>query len=195
MSRDGAYKILTQYISNQNLIKHHLACEAAMKAIYQYLKNKNPNESSFAKATAEDWGIVGLLHDADYELTKDIPQKHGIVLEEKEGDKIPKEIMRAAQSHNGDRNGVAPQTPMEWAIYCVDELTGLIVAAALIHPDKKLNSISVEFVQNRMKEPSFARGANREMIKKCEEKLGIPLNEFIDITLKSMQTIHKDMGL
>lgn len=143
----------------------------------------------------EKWGIVGLLHDADYELTKETPEKHGLVLEEKVGDKIPKDIMRAIQSHNGDRNGVAPQAQMEWGIYTCDELTGLIVAAALVHPDKRLSSLNVDFILNRMKEPSFARGANREMIKKCEEKLGIPLNEFIDINLKAMQTISGELGL
>lgn len=189
MNRENAYKILTEYINNQNLIKHHLACEATMKALCVRLDSKaDENEQT-------KWGIVGLLHDADYELTKDTPEKHGIVLEEKVGDKIPKDIMRAIQSHNGDRNGVTPQTPMEWGIYCCDELTGLIVAAALIHPNKKLSSLSVEFIQNRMKEPSFARGADREMIKKCEEKLGIPLPEFIDITLGAMQTISGDLGL
>ncbi len=189
MKREEAYKILTEYIHNQNLIKHHLACEAVMKVL---CKKFDPDASSDEQ---DKWGIVGLLHDADYELTKDNVEKHGIVLEEKEGNKIPKDVMRAIQSHNGDRNGVNPETPMEWAIYCCDELTGLIVAAALIHPDKKLNSINVEFVQNRMGEKSFARGADREMIKKCDEKLGIPLKEFIDITLKAMQTIHSELGL
>lgn len=189
MKRDEAYKILTEYISNQNLIKHHLACEVVMKALCVRL---SPDADS---SEQEKWGIVGFLHDADYELTKDTPEKHGLVLEEKVGDKVPKDIMRAIQSHNGDRNGVVPQTPMEWGIYTCDELTGLIVAAALVHPDKKLNSLTVDFIQNRMKEPSFARGANREMIKKCEEKLEIPLNEFIDINLKAMQTISKDLGL
>lgn len=189
MNRDEAYEILTEYIHNQNLIKHHLACEATMKAL---CKKLNPNSDDIEQ---NKWGIVGLLHDADYELTKETPEKHGLVLEEKEGANIPKDIMRAIQSHNGDRNGVRPESKMEWSIYCCDELTGLIVAAALVHPDKKLGSLSVEFIQNRMKEPSFARGADREMIKKCEEKLGIPLSEFIDITLKAMQTISSELGL
>lgn len=189
MNRDEAYKILTEYIHNQNLIKHHLACEVTMKALCLKL---NPSASSDEQ---EKWGIVGLLHDADYELTKDTPEKHGLVLEEKTGDKIPKDVMRAIQSHNGDRNGVTPQTQMEWSIYCCDELTGLIVAAALIHPDKKLSSLSVDFIMNRFGEKSFAKGADREMIKKCDEKLGIPLPEFIDITLKSMQNISNELGL
>lgn len=189
MQRDEAYKILVQYITNQNLIKHHLACEATMRALCLKF-NPKADESE-----QEKWGIVGLLHDADYELTKETPEKHGLVLEEKTGSIIPKDIMRAIQSHNGDRNGVAPQTSMEWSIYCCDELTGLIVAAALVHPDKKLNSLSVEFIMNRMKESSFARGADREMIKKCEEKLGIPLPEFVDITLKAMQNISRELAL
>lgn len=147
------------------------------------------------KIEQETWGIVGLLHDADYELTKETPEKHGLVLEEKEGDKIPKDIMRGIQSHNGDRNGVVPESKMEWSIYCCDELTGLIVAAALIHPDKKLNSLNTEFILKRFNEKSFARGADREMIKKCEEKLGIPLSEFIELTLSAMQKISDELGL
>lgn len=189
MNRETAYNILVNYIHNQNLIKHHLACEAVMKTL---CKRLHPSSET---SEQEKWGIVGLLHDADYELTKDNVKKHGIVLEEKEGNKIPRDVMRAIQSHNGDRNGVLPKTTMEWAIYCCDELTGLIVAAALIHPDKNLSSIDANFILNRMKEKSFARGADREMIKKCEEKLKIPLPEFIDIALLAMQTIHGELGL
>lgn len=189
MQRDEADKILTEYIHNQNLIKHHLACEATMKALcLRFNPEADANEQ-------EKWGIVGLLHDADYELTKDTPEKHGLVLEEKAGDKIPKDIMRAIQTHNGDRNGVIPQSLMEWSIYCCDELTGLIVAAALIHPDKKLASINTEFIMNRFGEKSFAKGADRNVIKMCEEKLGIALNEFIDINLKAMQNISSELGL
>jgi len=189
MTRDEAYKILNEFIKNKNLVKHHLACEAVMRALYRRL---NTEQNS---ADEEKWGLVGLLHDADYELTKDTPEKHAIVLEEKIGDKLPKDVMHAIQSHNGDRNGVMPQNLMDWSIYCCDELTGLIVAAALVHPDRKLSSIDVNFITNRFNENSFARGADREMIKKCGEKLGIPLPEFIDINLKAMQTISKDLDL
>lgn len=189
MDRSEAYKILTEFIKNQNLIKHHLACEATMKALYRRLnKDQNPQDE-------EKWGIVGLLHDADYELTKDTPEKHTLVLEKKIGDKLPPDVMRAIKSHNWHRNGVEPKNLMDWSIYCCDELTGLIVAAALVHPDKKLNSLSIEFIMNRMKEPSFARGADREMIKKCDEKLGIPLGEFVELTLSAMQEISNELGL
>lgn len=192
MNRPEAYKTLTEFIKNQNLIKHHLACEAVMKALYRKLEGEKP---SFAKVTEDKWGLVGLLHDADYELTKDTPEKHTIVLEEKIGDKLPADVMHAIQSHNWQRNGVEPKNLMDWSIYCCDELTGLIVAAVLIHPDKKLASLNVDFILNRFGEKSFARGADREMIKTCEEKLGIPLAEFIDINLKAMQEISNELGL
>jgi predicted hydrolase (HD superfamily) len=83
---------------------------------------------------------------------------------------------------------------MDWSIYCCDELTGLIIAAALVHPDKKLASIDMVFIMNRFNEKSFAKGANRDQIKHCEEKLGIPLSEFIEIVLSSMQEISSELG-
>src|SRR5258708_492553 len=189
MSREEAYKILNEYIKNQNLIKHHLACEAVMKALYKRLnKNQSPEEQ-------EKWGMVGLLHDADYELTKDTPEKHAIVLGELIGDKLPPDVMHAIGSHNWARNGVEPKKLMDWSIYCCNELTGLIVAAALIHPDKKLSPLTVDFIMNRFNEKSFARGADREMIKMSEEKLGIELREFVELSLKAMQDIHATLGL
>ncbi len=189
MKRDEAYKILIELIKNQNLQRHHFACEAVMMSLYKrFNKNQNPKEE-------KKWGIVGLLHDADYELTKDTPEKHAIVLGEKIGDKLPPDVLHAIQSHNWHNNGVEPKNLMDWSIYCCDELTGLIVAAALIHPDKKLSSLTVDFILNRFGEKSFAKGADREMIKTCEAKLGIPLNEFIDINLSAMQTISKELGL
>lgn len=189
MSRDEAYQILVQYIKNPNLIKHHLACEATMKALCIRF---NPKAS---EREIEKWGIVGLLHDADYEITKETPEKHTLVLEEKIGNQLDPDVMHAIKSHNADRNGVVPKSLMDWSIYCCDELTGLIVAAALIHPDKKLGSIDVKFILNRFGEKSFAKGADREMIKKCEEKLGIPLGEFVELTLSAMQKISSEIGL
>ena len=163
-----------------------------MKALYRRLEGE---KSSYTKATEDKWGLVGLLHDADYELTKDTPERHTLILEEKIGDKLDPDIMHAIKSHNADRNGVTPKSFMDWSIYCCDELTGLIVAAALIHPEKKLKSINTEFIMNRFNEKSFARGADREMIKKCDEKLGIPLGEFVTFTLSAMQGISDELGL
>jgi uncharacterized protein len=183
MIRDEALALLTSLIKNQNLIKHHLAAEAVMKALYKRL---NPQESVIDE---EKWGMVGLLHDADYEMCKNHPEKHTLILEEKIGKQIPPDVLYAIKSHAYLYSNVAPKSPMDWAMYCCDELTGLIIATMLIHPDKKLAPLTVDFILNRFKDPNFAKGANREQIKMCEAKLQIPLNEFIDIALKAMQQI------
>ena len=184
MTRDGAYTILTDLIKNQNLVKHHLATEAVMRALARHF-----NEDE------EKWSLVGLLHDADYELTKDNPEKHTLVLEEKIGSSLEPDVMRAIKSHNAEYSGVEPQSKMDWAIYTCDELTGLIIAAALIHPDKKLNSIDADFILRRFDQPAFARGADRTHITPCEEKLGMPLKEFTELGLKAMQEISGGLGL
>ncbi len=184
MNRDQAYKILTDLVKNQNLVKHHLATEAVMKALAHHFKEDE-----------NKWGLVGLLHDADYELTKDNPERHTLELEERIGKELEPEVMRAIKSHNKEYSGVEPQSKMEWGIYTCDELTGLIVAAALIHPDKKLNSIDTDFILRRFDEPAFARNVNRAQITLCEEKLGITLKEFVEMALKAMQEIAPELGL
>lgn len=189
MTRDEAYTILTKYLTNPNLLKHSLAAEAAMKAIYQRLY-KN---ASYVPLDEEKWGITGLLHDVDYEMAKGQPEIHGLLLFEKEQN-IPVDIAQAIKAHNPQTNK-EPITVMDWAIRCVDQLTGLIVTATLVHPDKKLAFITPDFILNRMNEKSFAKGADRTPIKMCEEKLKIPLKEFVEITLKAMQGISNELGL
>ena len=184
MTRETAYHILTKHLTNPALLKHCLAAEATMRALAPKF-NGDPDV----------WGITGLLHDADYEKSKGHPEKHGLLLFKLEPNAIPTVIEHAIKAHNFDETGVKPESPMDWAIYCCDQLTGLIVAATLIHPDKKLASVTVDFVINRMKKKDFAKGAKREPIYLCEEKLGIPLEEFVGITLKAMQGIHTELGL
>ena len=191
MTRDDAYKILTKYLTNKNLIKHCFAAEAVMKALAKKLRVQN----SELRVDEETWGIVGLLHDADYELSKGHPEKHGLLLFEKEPNTIPEDIAHAIKSHNFENTKVQPKSIMDWAITCSDQLTGLIVACALVHPDRKLASLMPEFILKRMKEKSFAKGADRKPILMCEEKLGIPLEEFIKINLKAMQSISSELGL
>ncbi len=190
MTRNDAYTILTKYMTNQNLLKHSFAAEAAMKEIYDYLYS-----TSLDPQMRETWGITGLLHDADYEMAKGRPEVHGLLLFEKETDTIPEDIAHAVKAHNYEYTKVMPETPMDWGIACADQLTGLIVACALVHPDKKLASITPEFVVKRMKEKSFAKGADRKAIYLCEEKLGIPLEQFVAIVLRAMQKIATDLGL
>ncbi|MBI4078747.1 MAG: phosphohydrolase [Candidatus Levybacteria bacterium] len=190
MTRKEAFQILTKYLKNPNLIKHSLAAEAAMKGIYKYL-----HKDDFDQNEQDNWGITGLLHDVDYEIAMQTNQmdKHGLLIFEKEPN-IPIDIANGIKAHNW-LTGVEPKSDMAWGIRCADQLTGLIVAATLVRPDKKIASLTTDSVQKRMNEKSFAKGAKREPILQCEEKLGIPLKEFIEITLKSMQAIHEDLGL
>lgn len=191
MTRDEAYQILQSLIKNENLIKHHLACETTMKTLYKRLipqNLQNPKDEG-------NWGIVGLLHDADYELSKNTPERHTLILEEKFKDKIDPKLIYAIKSHNWKFNNVKPKSRLDWSIFCCDELTGLIIASALISPDKKLINLTPEFIMKRFNEPSFAKGADRNQIKFCEKELSIPLNEFINLTLTAMQQISSSLGL
>ncbi len=194
MTRNEAYQLLTKYLQNKNLIKHSLACEAIMKGLYRHLITKEEQNAQ----DEEKWGVTGLLHDIDYEVAQkeDKLDKHGILLfEKRELTEIPEDIAHAIQSHNFHDTGVQPQSQMDWSIIVCDRLSGLITAAALILPDKKLAPLTVESVLKRFKEKSFAKGANRESILLCEEKLNIPLPEFVAINLKAMQGISDDLGL
>jgi uncharacterized protein len=177
-------------MSNKNLLKHSYAAEAAMKGIYGHLHpDGNPE-------TEESWGITGLLHDIDYQLAQETNQldKHGSLIFEKESG-IPEAIAHAIKAHNFEGTKVDPENDLDWAIAIVDGLTGFIVACALVRPEKDLASVSVDSVIKRLGQPAFSRNVRRDVITLCEEKLGIPLSEFVTITLTSMQSIHKDLGL
>jgi len=184
MRRDEALALVNELIKNKNLVKHHLAAEACMRALARHFGEDE-----------ETWGLVGLLHDADYEITEKDPERHtielGKILQEKGVDEA---VIRAAQSHS-DASGVPRDTPMAKALYACDELTGLIVAGALVHPDKKLAPLDVEFIMRRFKEKAFARGAHRQLILTCEPELDIELKEFIGICLLAMQGIADALGL
>jgi predicted hydrolase (HD superfamily) len=191
MTREEAYTLLTKYIQNKNLLKHCLACEAGMKGIYKRL-----HTSDFDPQIEEKWGITGLLHDIDYEIAQkeDKLDQHGTLIFEYEKG-IPEDIAHGIKAHAWEYTHVMPESDMDWGIACVDQLTGLIVAAALVHPEKMLAPLTTETILKRFKEKAFAKGAKRESIQDCEEHLGIPLPEFIGIVLTSMQGIHEDLGL
>lgn len=187
MTREEALKILHQNMENQNLRRHCYAVEAVMRALARKLGGDE-----------EKWGLVGLLHDGDYEKTKETPEKHTILMHQwlKEAGVTDKEILQAILSHNYvHTNKNKPATKMEWALYCCDELTGFIVATALVKPDKKLDSVRVKSVLKKFPQKSFAAAVDRNQIKMCEEKLNIPLEKFVKIALEAMQTISEDLGL
>lgn len=204
MTRDEAYQLLTRHLHNKNLIKHSLAAEAAMKAIYRHLTPEDKQD-----AEEEVWGITGLLHDIDYEIAQQENKldQHGTLIFDREPNVIPENIAHAVKAHNFENTKVMPESPMDWGITCADQLTGLIVACGLVHParnasasvaggpERKLAPLSPEFILKRMKEKSFAKGVIREYILLCHEKLGIPLPEFVAIVLKSMQQISGKLGL
>lgn len=187
MTRDEAMGILNANLKNPNLIKHSIAAEAAMRGLCKYQKSDaTPDE-------IEVWGITGLLHDADYEQVTGHPEKHGILITEKV--KLQDEIAYAIQAHNFEHTKVPPYSPMDWSIACSDQLTGLIVAATLVSPTKKLADVTPDFVMKRFYEKSFAKGADRKVILMCEEKLNIPLVKFVEIVLTSMKDIAPSLGL
>ena len=144
----------------------------------------------------EKWGTCGLLHDIDYEKTKGDAKLHSKV-----GSKMledlglfDEEICQAVLTHN-EAHGVEPGTLMAKALYCIDPLTGLIVASTLVLPTRKIKELKVENISKRFKEKAFARGANREIIAKCQELLDLSLEDFIKIVLLAMQDIDKELGL
>ena len=184
MSEDEALVLLKQNLKSPNLIKHSLSVQAGMKALAKY----------FGK-DEEKWGICGLLHDIDYEKVNgdiNLHSKVGSEMLRKLG--VDSEICDAIFTHN-DAHGISPKTLMAKALYCTDPLTGLIVASALVIPSKRLEDLQLSTVLHKFKQKSFAKGANREIIKKCEPYLNIPLKEFIGIVLKAMQSISDKLGL
>lgn len=193
ISRQEALKFLEEKIENKNIIKHMLATEALMGGVYDALEAKGERNLG---GTKEEWMMAGLLHDGDY-CPEVPPERQGIQVTEwlrEGGFEIPQNVAQAMAAHN-DATGVKPKSKMDWAIFCGDSLTGLIVAATLVLPTKKLTDLTVQNVLNRFKEKSFARGTRREDIAMCEEKLGIKLEEFVEIGLKAMQKISKELGL
>lgn len=184
MEKINHLEILKKHLSNQNLIKHSLAVKAIMEELAGYFGENR-----------ERWGTAGILHDIDYEKTKDNPAEHSLVGSQMlEALGFDGDICRAVKAHN-EAHGISPQTAMEKALYVSDPLTGLIVAAALVLPSKKLAHVTAQNVLNRFGEKAFARGANREIIKKCEEYLNLGLEEFIAIGLRAMQRISGELGL
>lgn len=183
MTREEAVATLKKHLHNKNLQKHCLATEAVMRRLARHFGED------------EDlWGLAGLLHDIDYESTQGDPARHSL-----EGARmlkelgLPEEVVQAVKVHN-EYHGLPRQTLLDKALYATDPLTGFIVAAALIRPEKKLAPVDVPFLMNRFKEKSFARGASREQMQSCAE-LGLSLEEFMAMGLEAMKGIAPTLGL
>jgi uncharacterized protein len=194
MKREEAYKLMTEMLQNINLQKHGLAVEAIMRGLCKYLREKHPElpESEFDE---EEWAVVGMMHDADYELVEKDPKRHTLVTEEKLRPLgVSDRIINAIKAHHdGIKDG--RDNLLESSVYAADELSGLITACALVHPDKKLSSVSVESVMKKFHNKNFAAGARRDQIIACEKELDIPLEKFVELALRSMQGIAGELGL
>lgn len=181
-TRENAWKLVTEYIQNPNLRKHMLAVEAAMRA---YARRFGEDE--------EKWGVVGLLHDFDYER---YPEEHplaGARILREQG--WPEDIVHAVLSHATERTGVERTNRMEHTLHAVDDLTGLIVAVALVHPSRDLREVTVKSVKNKWKDKRFAAGADRSAAETGAAALGIDLWEHVGIVLEAMQSVAADLEL
>ncbi len=199
ITKNQALDLLHAHTQNQNLRRHMYAVGFAMRALAEKLGG-NPDM----------WETLGLLHDADWEETKDTPDmhtKHTLAWLNDTGE-TDGPIVHAMMSHNRKLTHLAElEGDMEWALETVDELTGFIVAVALVRPDlpsheasegqgkSRLQQVTVEAVLKKWKQKAFAAAVEREQIAQCEEKLHIPLADFIALTLKTMQDHHEELGL
>lgn len=184
MTRDRALELLSNYISSDHLIKHSIATEAIMRELAEELKEDK-----------DLWGLAGLLHDLDYELTKETPHEHGKKTAELLAKfNLPTEIIQSIMRHNAESLNLTRETPMDFALTAAETITGLIVAATLVHPEKRIEKLKVESVRKRMKSKDFARNVNREHILLCE-RLGIDLMRFIELSIRAMQRVSGALGL
>lgn len=196
ITRGQALSLIGEHVANKNIIKHMIALEALMGGVYDELKTHGRTDKELG-GNKEEWMMAGLLHDGDY--NESVPrEKQGIQITQwakEKGYAVPENVAHAMAAHNWGGTGVEPKNLMDWTIFMGDSLTGLIVAATLVLPSKKLAEVTSQTVLNRFKEKAFAKGTRREDIALCESKLGIPLKEFIEIGLEAMKGINEELGL
>lgn len=182
-TREEAYQLLTEYNKSDSLIKHALAVEGVMR----YFARKRGEDE-------EKWGVIGLVHDLDYEQ---FPEEHCHKSEEILKEKgWPEEYIRAVVSHGwGLCSEVEPQTELEKVLYAIDELTGLVVTTALVRPSKSIMDVKVKSVKKKWKDKRFAAGVDRSIIEKGAQMLGMEVSDLITDTLAGMQEVAEEIGL
>jgi putative nucleotidyltransferase with HDIG domain len=183
LTRDEALALVREYVKNENLVKHMLSVEAAMRF--------------YAVKFGEDeqkWSITGLLHDFDWEIHPTLaehPMAGAPILRERG---VPEDIIRAVLSH-ADHSGITRETRMEKALYACDEVTGLVTAVALVRPSRSLLDLEVSSVKKKWKDKTFAAGANRAEIEKSASEFGIELWEHVGNVILAMRKIAPELGL
>uniref|UniRef100_UPI003217EA2A HD domain-containing protein n=1 Tax=uncultured Draconibacterium sp. TaxID=1573823 RepID=UPI003217EA2A len=183
ISREEAVQMLQDNIKSENMLKHCYASEAVLRAMAHKL-GKNENE----------WGLAGLLHDIDVEITNADPYTHGPYAEKLLADKISTEMLDAIVMHNEVATGKERTTEFQHALAAGETITGLITATTLVYPDKKIAGVKPKSVTKRMKQKAFAASVKRENILECE-KIGIPLPEFAELSVNAMKEIADVLGL
>ncbi len=184
LDRDQALALLHKHVSSDHLIRHSLATEAIMRALAVKLGHD-----------PDLWGRTGLLHDLDFDSTKDDMPNHTLVAEPilREAG-LEEEAITAIKSHNAEVLGLERTTPLEIALTAAETMTGMVVAATLVYPEKKIAVVKPKSVTKRMKEKAFAAAVNRDHIRLCE-KLGIPLDQFAALSVEAMKPIAEELGL
>ena len=182
-SREDALALFMKYNTSEALINHAKAVEGVMR----YMARKNGEDE-------EKWGVIGLVHDLDYGM---YPEEHcSKVRELLSENNWPEEYIRAVVSHGwGICSDVEPESLMEKTLFAIDELTGLVTACALVRPSKSVMDMKVKSVKKKWKQPSFAAGANREIIAKGAEMLGVELDELFNDVIMGMREVAEDIGL
>ena len=183
MERKEALALVREFVKNENLVKHMLAVEAAMRW--------------YAEKLGEDvelWGVVGLLHDFDWEIhptLEEHPTAGAPILRERG---VPEEIVRAILSH-ADHTGIPRETTMQKALFACDEITGLITATALVRPSRSLMDLKVKSVKKKWKDKRFAAGANRAEMEQGAEEFGVELWEHVGNVIEAMKVVAPELGL
>lgn len=183
MNREHALQLLQQHLHNEHLINHSLAVEAIMRGLAEHLDQD-----------VDKYGITGLLHDIDYDTTGEDPLRHSLlgadILAE---NGYPEDMVYAVKVHN-EIHGLERKSLLDKTLYAADPVSGFIIAAALVRPDKDLKQVELKSLKKRFKEKAFARGASREQMAACSE-LGLELEEYLTISLDSMKKIAAQLGL
>lgn len=185
--RDRAIQLLHEHIENQNLIKHSLAVGALMMALAKHFGKEDE---------IENWELAGLLHDMDWDKTRHDPTIHTKLTEEiLRKENFPAKVIEAIKRHNHAAGNLPPETLLEKVLYYTEEITGLVVASALILPSRKLADLTVDSILKRFHEKAFARGVDRELLKEMPSQIDLSVEELTLIVLKTMQEMSEELGL
>ena len=183
LTRDEAISLVKKNVTKRNVVYHMLAVEAIMRSLARHF-GEDENK----------WGLIGLLHDVDYEKTEATPEKHSLLAEKILKGIVPDEFIKSIKTHNFKYTGIKPENKLEKTLIASDAISGLLVACTLVMPSKKLADVKAETVAKKFKDKDFARGAERERILICEE-IGIPRDKFFEISLDGLKTIAAEIGL